>query len=50
MPGNNRGFFDVIMSIRWLREQALIQTSVGNPAYLGEGLLYDTTRHIILLV
>ena len=49
MPENN-GTFDLIAYIRQLREKALIQTSGGNPVYVREGVLYDTTRHIILSV
>ena len=44
------GTFDVVGCIRWLREKVLIQTSGGNPVYVREGVLYDTTGHIILSV
>ena len=42
--------FDVITCIRWLREKALIQISGGNPVYVREGVLCDTTGHIIFPV
>ena len=42
--------FDVITCIKWLREKALIQISGGNPVYVREGVLCDTTGHIILPV
>ena len=50
MPENNGDFRCYCMhkGIRWLREKELIQTSGGNPVYVREGVLYYTTRHIIL--
>ena len=44
------GTFDVIACVRWLREKTYIQTSGGNPVYVREGVLYDTTGRIILSV
>ena len=44
------GTYDVITCMRWLREKALVQTSGGNPVYVREGVLYDTTGNIILSV
>ena len=44
------GTFDVIAWIRSLWENTLIQTSVGNPVYVQEGVLSGPTGHIILSV
>ena len=44
------GTHDVVTCMRWLREKALVQTSGGNPVYVSEGVLHDTTGHTILSV